>query len=170
MKYTLFIYSCEDEWNGEVINKKIANELMPIVKSDALKYIFGDKHSIFHFESELPQAELEIYVDIVNQDNESEFMYVLLQTSKKMSSNMDPNHLKHLTTLKTPKTKKNQIKGKISEIMGDEEIAEFLRKTVYDNIPTDLTVDEILDKIHEKGIESLTISEKQKLDNYSKES
>lgn len=170
MKYTLFIYSCEDEWDGEEVNKNIAYELMPIVKSEALKYIFGKSHSIIHFESELPQPELEIYIDIINQDNDVEFMYVLLQTSKKISSNMDPEHLKHLTTLKTKKTQRNSIKNKVSKIINQNEIAETIKKTLFDNIPSELSIDEILDKIHEKGISSLTNAEKLKLDNYSKES
>ena len=39
----------------------------------------------------------------------------------------------------------------------------------YQNIVCDLTLDEILDKITDQGIDSLTRAEKDKLDEYSKQ-
>ncbi len=57
MKYLLFIYPCDDNWDSTDSNTKIAEDLATISKSDEIKFVYGESHSIFHFDSTLSQSE-----------------------------------------------------------------------------------------------------------------
>ena len=177
MKYILFVYPCDNTWDKENTNLKIAEELSTISKSDEITYVFGENHTIFHFESDMSQPELTIYVDIIHKET-PDFMYVLVQTSKFMTSNMLPEHLEHLKKI-NKKGKKSKPQNRIKEIFMDRKptfdvkkfmeehntrVEEFLKNQICD-----LTLDEILDKISQNGIDSLTRAEKDKLDEYSKQ-
>lgn len=177
MKYLLFVYPCNDTWDKQENNLKIAEELSTISKSDDITYVFGDNHTIFHFESDMCQAELTIYVDLIYEEV-PEFMYVLVQTTKSMTSNMLPKHLEHLKKL-NKKGRKPKTKNRVKEIFMDKkpifDIKKFMKEhsarveEFVKNQICDLTLDEILDKILSHGIESLTRAEKDKLDEYSKQ-
>ena len=177
MKYILFVYPCDDAWDKEESNLKIAEELSSISKCGEVNFVYGDNHSIFHFDSNIGQPELTIFVDLIIPEL-PEFMYVIVQTSKVMTSNMSPEHLEHLKNI-NKKGKKPKSKNGITEIFInnkpafdvnkflDEErikVEEFLKNQVCD-----LTIDEILDKITQTGLDSLTRAEKDKLDEYSKQ-
>jgi len=177
MKYLLFVYPCDDNWDKEETNLKIAEELSTISKCDDITYVFGDNHSIFHFESDMCQQELTIYVDLIH-DEKPDFMYVLVQTTKSMTSNMLSEHLEHLKKL-NKKGRKPKTKNRVKEIFIDKkpifDINKFMEEhnarveEFVKNQICDLTLDEILDKILSHGIESLTRAEKDKLDEYSKQ-
>lgn len=177
MKYLLFVYPCDENWNKEETNLKIAEELSTISKCDDITYVFGDNHTIFHFESDMCQPELTIYVDLIHNET-PDFMYVLVQTSKTITSNMLPEHLEHLKKL-NKKGRKPKTQNRVKEIFIDKNpvfdikkfmdehntrVEEFLKNQVCD-----LTLDEILDKISQNGIDSLSRAEKDKLDEYSKQ-
>jgi hypothetical protein len=177
MKYLLFVYPCNDTWDKENTNLKIAEEISTVSKSDEISFVYGDKHTIFHFESDMCQPELTIFVDLVH-DELPDFMYVLVQTSKFMTSNMLPEHLDHLKKI-NKKGRKPKTQNRVKEIFKDNipafdvkkfmeehngRVEEFLKNQVCD-----LTLDEILDKISQNGIESLTRAEKDRLDEYSKQ-
>ena len=98
MKYLLFVYPCNDTWDKKETNLKIAEELSTISKSDDITFVYGDNHAIFHFDSDMCQPELTIYIDLI-YDESPDFMYVLVQTSKTITSNMLPAHLEHLKKL-----------------------------------------------------------------------
>jgi hypothetical protein len=176
MKYLLFIYPCDEDWDAEITNLDIAEELMPIVKSDDIKFVFGDNHTIFHFDSDMCQPELAIFLDLV-KENQPDFMYFIIQNTKEVSSNMDPEHLNHLMTIKKKRGRKpkNSIKNIfIEKIPGGHvgKIYEELHNKVHEfhlNNVCNLTLDEILDKIVDQGMDSLTRVEKDKLDEYSKQ-
>ena len=176
MKYLLFVYPCNEDWNSTESNQKIAEELSTISKSDEIKYVYGESHSIFHFDSTLSPSEMSDYVEIV-KDEMSEFMFVLVQGAKSVESNMEGSHLEHLLRVnkRGRKPKSNPIKETlqnnqpgfdITKLMEDYKVhvQEFLK-----NETCDLTLDEILDKITDQGIGSLTRAEKDKLDEYSKQ-
>jgi hypothetical protein len=158
MKYLLFVYYPEGEKTEDDIHQ-IATELSPIVDSDEIKYVYGPSHVIFNFVTEMSQSELSIYVDIMTEDT-SYFKYVLIPTPKTISSNMEPEHLKHLI----------QVNGENNEDHdSSSNFIEFLKENFgkHNSNICNLTIDEILEKIKEKGVESLTKEEKEKLDNYS---
>lgn len=174
MKYILFVYRCDDKKNETEYVNGIAHEISPIVKSDEIKFIFGETNAVFHFETEMSFPELNIYMDLVSKDFEN-FTYFLVPKGKNFASNMDETNLNHLMELYPNKRKRKNKKSffELPKISFNEE--EFIKnylssidnKENNEDICT-LTVDEILDKILDKGITSLTESEKNKLDEYSK--
>jgi hypothetical protein len=176
MKYLLFVYPCNEEWDSTESNQKIAEELSTISKSDEIKYVYGENHSIFHFDSTLSPSEMNTYVELI-KDEMSEFMFVLVQGVKSVESNMEGSHLEHLLRVnkRGRKPKSNPIKETlqnnqpgfdITKLMEEYKthVQEFLK-----NETCDLALDEILDKITDQGIGSLTRAEKDKLDEYSKQ-
>lgn len=174
MKYILFVYRCDDKKNETEFVSGIAHEISPIVKSDEIKFIFGETNAVFHFETEMSFPELNIYMDLVSKDFEN-FTYFLIPKGKNFASNMDETNLNHLMELYPDKKKRKPKKGifELPKINFNEE--EFIKNylTSFDfkekNEDTcTLTVDEILDKILDKGIKSLTDAEKNKLDEHSK--
>ena len=171
MKYLLFVYPCDENWDETKSNQKFAGELVQIIKDETLKFVYGESHTIFNFESNLSQSEVEEYVNLIKGDV-PEFMFVLIQNAKNISSDMDKNNFEHLMG-KKKRGRKPKTTNQIPKIGFD--VAAFLdehRKKVDEflkNNVCDLTLDEILDKIIAQGIDSLTRAEKDKLDEYSKQ-
>ena len=174
MKYLLFIYPCDNTWNKDENNETIANELSSIIDSTEVKFIFGENHSIFHFNSGLSYSELEIFVELL-KDDVPEFMYFIVENAKNVASNMDKNHLKYLMDLGDKPKKSNRIKDIFKndqDIFSLYDLTKIINNGQYNFLKEeicDLTIDEILDKIIDQGIESLTKLEKLKLDEYSKQ-
>lgn len=177
MKYLLFVYPCEDTWDEIVSNVEIAEELSKVSKSDDIKYVYGESHTLFHFDSDMSSTELVDYVDLI-KDDVGDFMFVLLEGFKSIESNMPTESLESLLKLNRrgrPPKKKNRLKNifeKKQDVFDIQGFMEEHRKRVEDflkNNVCDLTIDEILDKIIDQGINSLTTAEKNKLDEYSKE-
>lgn len=171
MKYLLFVYPCDDAWDSEKSNQTFATELVNIIKDEKLNFVYDESHSIFNFESALSQSEIDTYIELM-KDNVPEFMYVLVQNAKGVSSDMDKSNFDHLIGKKKRgrKPKSETQKPKFSVDIAAH-LAEH-RKMVDDflkNNVCDLTLDEILDKIVDQGIDSLTRAEKDKLDEYSKQ-
>ena len=171
MKYLLFVYPCNDNWDETESNQKFANELVQIIKDEKLKFVYGESHSIFNFESDMSQSEVEGYVNLI-KDDVPDFMYVLVQNAKNVSSDMEKSNFEHLMG-KKKRGRKPKVTNQIPKLSFD--VAAFLeehRKKVDEflkNNVCDLTLDEILDKIIDQGIDSLTRAEKDKLDEYSKQ-
>ena len=174
MKYILFTYRCDDKKNETEFIRRIAEEISPVVKSDEIKYIFGDTSSVFHFETEMCLPELNIYIDLVSKDFEN-FTYFLLPKGRNFASNMEEENLNHLMELypnkKKRKSSKNVFQLPKIEFNDEEFIKNYLSSIEIKEKKEDicnLTVDEILDKILDQGMDSLTIAEKNKLDEQSK--
>jgi hypothetical protein len=169
------MYPCEDTWDENVSNVEIASELSKISKSDDIKYVYGESHTLFHFDSDMSPTEVADFVDLL-KDDVGDFMFVLLEGFKSIESNMPTESLEGLMKLNKrgrPPRKKNRIKNifenkefDIKKFMDEHNtrVLEFLNNTT-----SDLTIDEILDKIKDQGINSLTNEEKDKLDKYSRE-
>ena len=107
MKYLLFIYPCDKTWNKDEDNEIVAKELSSIIDSTEVKFIFGENHSIFHFNSGLSYPELEIFVELL-KDDVPDFMYFIVEDAKNVASNMDKNHLTYLMDLDDKPKKKNK--------------------------------------------------------------
>lgn len=166
MKYLLFVYKCEDtEMEGQSLNNLIAEEISKITTSDQVKYVYGENHGIFHFETSLSFDELDIYLRLVVEDSD-QFMYVITPSIGSIMSNMIEGHLEYLKNVEKTKNEKNLFYEELDDEIFDEEI-NFVVNFKEDN-QCDLTIDEILDKINDCGIESLSKSEKTKLEIYSK--
>jgi hypothetical protein len=158
MKYLLFVYYSEGEKTEDEIHQ-IATELSPIVDSDAIKYVYGPAHVVFNFMTEMSIDELSTYVEIITEDT-MYFKYIIIPTPKVIASNMEPEHLGHLMDVYG----ENEEDGETSP-----NFIEFLKESFEATNPNicSLTIDEILEKIKQTGVGSLSAQEKEKLDNYS---
>lgn len=174
MNYLLFVYYDNTVKDSELTTNEIAKQIADQMTSNEAKFMFGDKHAIFHFASDLPIDEMGGWIDIINDDLNC-FQYFLTPKSRTSVSNMPKDNLEHLLSLRKTKTKKHKptppkinyefIPKKDGESFMDiaDLILNFKRKEVCN-----MTLDELLDKISQEGMESLSDLEKQKLEEYSK--
>jgi hypothetical protein len=79
---------------------------------------------------------------------------------------MIEGHLEYLKNVEKTKNEKNLFYEELDDEIIDDEINFVVN--FKENNQCDLTIDEILDKINDCGIESLSKSEKTKLEIYSK--
>jgi hypothetical protein len=175
--YMLFLFG--DFSDLESITQELSMQFLPFVTSPFLKYTYGEFGVVFHFRSGETFTDLKEYVDM--SLNEIVDQYFLMEATKNVDIKMDRKLKKDFLNI-DGETKKEQPKtGTIDVESKVRERREELRNFTFEfMLPMDLnfnpkkepdylpTVDEILDKITEKGIESLTEKEKEILDNYGK--
>jgi hypothetical protein len=109
------------------------------------------------------------WIDIIVDDLDC-FEYFLIPKPRNSASNLDKDNLDHLLSLKktikkklTPKLRTKNLKDEESFMDIADLIFNFKKKEVCN-----MTLDDLLDKIGEEGLGSLSELEKQKLDEYSK--
>ena len=175
--YMLFLFG--DFSDLESITQELSIQFLPFVTSPYLKYTYGEFGVVFHFRSGETFTDLKEYVDM--SLNEIVDQYYLMEATKNVDIKMDRKLKKDFLNI-DGETKKEQPKtGTIDVESKVRERKEELRNFTFEfMLPMDInfnpkkepdylpTVDEILDKISEKGIESLTETEKEILDNYGK--
>ena len=171
MNYLLFVYHNEDMKTPDVTTKNIGAELSKIMSSNQVKFMFGEKHSIYHFASDFSLDEIDDFLCLVSAEFE-DFNYFLTQKTKNVKSNFDQDNLMHLLTLRNTNSRR-QTPPRSFEFKLDVGSDEFARiaENIMGLLPKkgcELTMDELLDKINDQGINSLTEEEKNKLDEYSK--
>jgi hypothetical protein len=171
MNYLLFVYYHTGIKDSEEKTQKIGELISDVMTSKEIKFMFGDIHSIFNFSSGLSFDEMKGFIDIV-VDDVQEFEYILIPKPRNIGSNFDEDNMKHLLSLKK-KTKK-ELNGKDRKLktediknrnfMDWEDIILGLKRPEVCN----LTLDELLDKMVDQGMDSLSELEKKKLEEYSK--
>jgi hypothetical protein len=172
MNYLLFVYYHTDVKNSEQKTQEIGALISDVMTSKEIKFMYGDIHSIFNFSSNLSFDEMKGFVDIV-VDDVQEFEYILIPKPRNIGSNFNEDNLKHLLSLKkkpkekfkpvTPKLRTNNIRD--GETFMD--IADIILNLKRPEV-CNLTLDELLDKMVDQGIESLSDIERKKLEEYSK--
>lgn len=172
MNYLLFVYYDNTVENSEEKTQEIGTKLAENMTSGQVKFMYGDKHAIFHFAYKGEFQDVSDVIYFISQEV-SGFEYLVTKKGRDQASNFDEDNLNHLMSLKNTKPKKfkpTAPKLRTKDLKGDETfmdladlILNFKRKDVCN-----LTLDELLDKISDQGIESLTEIEKQKLEEYSK--
>jgi c-di-AMP phosphodiesterase-like protein len=162
MNYLLFIFYEETTENTEEKTQEIAFEVSKEMTSNEAKLISGGKHAIIHFSSDLHIEYVSEWVNVIFNDLDSP-QYFLIPKPNKTSSNIPKEHLDYLLSLK--KTRKPKQKKELNFF--DNDPFDFLNLIKNFNQRCNLTLDELLDKIIDSGLESLTDLEKQKLDEYS---
>lgn len=173
MNYLLFVYYTSDIDNSESITNEVAIRISEQISSNEVKFMYGDKHAIFHFPSKLQITEMAEWVNIINDELDC-FQYFLIPKSKSSESNMPKDNLDHLLSLrKTKATKNKPTPPKIKydfKPNGESnfmDMADILLKFKKPEV-CNMSLDELLDKMVDQGIDSLTELEKQKLEEYSK--
>ena len=173
MNYLLFVYYDNTIEDSEIITNEIASQIAGQMTSKEAKFMFGDKHAIFHFSSDLNMEDMGEWIDIIHDDIRG-FQYFLTPKPRSTASNMPKDNLDHLLSLKKSKIKKTppvfEPKRKfINFDTGKEfhDIADFILNLKRPEV-CNLTLDELLDKMVDEGIESLSEIERKKLEEYSK--
>jgi hypothetical protein len=175
-RYMLFIFGDFTEMENFI--NDISYQLVTVVSSEYLKFNYGEFGMVLHFRTKEIFSELKEYIDMC-LDGQVE-QYFLIEATENVDIKMErklkkdflnidgvkkENKNKEVDVEKLNEEKKKRISNMMDFIIPLSE--DFLELPIKFKI-TIPTVDEILDKISEKGIESLTKEEKQILDNYGK--
>lgn len=176
--YMLFIYG--DFRDKEEGVEELALQLIPIVSSDFVKYNYGDHGLVCHFSTRETFDDLVEYVDMVLNGVIEQYFIVektencFIQMPKKLKDDLLKINNEEKSDTKNGKIEIN-TNFKPYEYKDPDKIInmfiplfnpEDIIYTPYE--PYEPTVDEILDKITEKGIESITKQEREILENYAK--
>ena len=177
-RYMLFLYG--DFTDSEELTSDLSAQFVGLVSSEYLKFTYGEYGVVLHFRSKEVFSDLKEFVDMLFNDITEQ--YFLLEVSGDFDIKM-PRKLKKEFLNIDGEIKKEEPKTggiKIDEVTEERKnkLKDITFEIFYPNldlfnqekgvIVEELTVDEILEKITEKGIESLTEKEKEILNNYGK--
>jgi len=176
--YMLFIFGDFDEQENLATN--LSSQLLTVVSSPFLKFTYGEYGVVFHFRSNEVFSDLKEYVDMAMSEITEQ--YFLMEVTEKVDIKMPRKLKKDFLNIDEEEKKKDTKTEEINVEAKRKERREELRNFTFEFLmPADFnqmvqknepeylpTVDEILDKITEKGIDSLTETEKEILDNYGK--
>ena len=178
-KYILILFK---DIMREELPTEIVSLLIPIVDSKLLKFHHNRGSLVLHFESEVDQSELVPFIEGILFGIVSSF--ILSELNDKMSLRMPKDVLEHLLDLdnegeSTIKLNLNNqgwqwVEGSVrgdEEIFIDEEDERDFIGLLLEDVKKKIkrpTLDQILEKIKTKGINSLSQYEKDTLEEYSK--
>ena len=177
-RYMLFLYG--DFTDSEELTSDLSAQFVGLVSSEYLKFTYGEYGVVLHFRSKEVFSDLKEFVDMLFNDITEQ--YFLLEVSGDFDIKM-PRKLKKEFLNIDGEIKKEESKTggiKIDEVTEERKnkLKDITFEIFYPNLDLfnqekgviieELTVDEILEKITEKGIESLTEKEKEILNNYGK--
>lgn len=187
-QYLLFIFG--DFKGKDKIIELIALQLSSFTdKHSYVKYNYGDYGVVMNFQSHINFYNLRDHVHIILEKVAPQ--YFLFERPKHMYAYMPPELKLNLFDLNEENVNIEQKDVNFKDMMNIMDnflinltstispeimLSEDDMERMFENIMNDVenkgrvkpTIDDILDKIKEKGIESLTNSEKQILDEYSK--
>lgn len=167
-KYLLTIFG---NFKSDEICKEVAMSLSPLIDSPSLKYQYTKGSLIFHFGSEMDMTDIHEFLEIMSYDLYESF--ILSEYNDKVSVFMSKETKDHLFNLdnigddgiEMVFIPKNTIQ--YMDDLEDDEFVALLLNEVKKHVKTP-TLDELLEKIKNSGVKSLTPFEKGALDNYSK--
>jgi hypothetical protein len=152
-------------FENESETKDIVVSLSPIVDSPTLKFNQTTGSLVFHFASEVSQEEMYDYIIVTVSEKCTSFF--LTENTDKVSVFLPTSVSEHLLDLdkETLDLKWKPSKNFDEEL--DEEIVALLLEGIKKSRKKP-TLDEILEKILSGGVNSLSLYEKEILENYSK--
>ena len=153
-------------FENESETKDIVVSLSPIVDSPTLKFNQTTGSLVFHFASEVSQEEMYDYIIVTVSDKCTSFF--LTENTDKVSVFLPTSVSEHLLDLDKETL---DVKWKPSKNL-DEELDEEIVALLLEGIKKSRkkpTLDEILEKILSGGVNSLSLYEKEILENYSKD-
>jgi predicted metal-dependent TIM-barrel fold hydrolase len=182
-KYVLFVFGqfkTEDD-----IVQELITECATIIESNYMKFIFNPNSFIAHFTSKLPFEDLKEHFDNVLSLQVEQ--YFLSEMTNEFAVGMNPDLMEGLFNLDEDNKEISHVSMKMIledlNSVGENGLMDFLQnlpKIIEKAMTEDLenikpsiikkvvSLDEVLDKITEEGIESLTEEEKQILENYAR--
>lgn len=152
-------------FENESETKDIVVSLSPIVDSPTLKFNQTTGSLVFHFASEVSQEEMYDYIIVTVSEKCTSFF--LTENTDKVSVFLPTSVSEHLLDLDKETL---DLKWKPSKNF-DEELNEEIVALLLEGIKKsrkEPTLDEILEKILSGGVNSLSLYEKEILENYSK--
>jgi hypothetical protein len=169
-KYLLTIFGDLEIYEKQ---EEVVISLSPLVDSPSLKFQYGKEFMIVHFASELEPKEIYEFLEMCSENLYDSF--ILSEYNEKVSVFMSNENREHLFDLDGSKGTSGQemiitINKDEEYFEDDEEEDEFTSKIIAE-LKRQLkppTLDQLLDKINEKGYEVLSNFEKGILENYSK--
>jgi len=188
--YMLFLYG--DYENGEKYINNLLGELSPIISNEYLKFIYGDYGVVVHFKTDVDFADLNEFIrmnlaGMVDQ-------YFLMEKTDKMSAYGPDEVIGYVldleSDLKKPenpmitdlKEREEELDRVIQYFMSsmNEDDMDILSDTDEDDEDNEIeliksrnkkeksiSLDQILDKITDKGMKALSKKEKQQLEKYA---
>jgi hypothetical protein len=162
------------EFQTKEMCKSIALSLTPIVDSPSLKFHYGKNVLVFHFSSQIPQEEITEYIRGILFGISDYF--ILNKMTDSVSVSMPQDVYTHLFDLETKgedvdmTLDMNRIKNNL-DFMEEEEddiVALLLEEMKEKKLFKKPSLDQLLDKVLNNGIESLSRYEKDTLETYSK--
>lgn len=161
---------------GDFKNEKTCQEMAicitPIVDSPQLKFQYSKGTVLFHFASRLEQTEIYDFLEFALERFSNAF--ILTEFTDKVSVKLPESVLEHFYNLEdategveTLELDLNEIMDELTTSDDDEEFVALLLEEVKKRVKKP-SLDQLLDKIKEAGVESLTPFEKGVLENYSK--
>lgn len=178
-RYMLFIFG--DFTENETFINDISYQLVTVISSEYLKFNYGEYGMTLHFRTTESFEDLKEYVDMCLEDLVEQ--YFLMEATENVDIKMDrklkkdflnidgvkiENKNKEIDVEKLNEEKKNKISGMMDFLIPLSEDIINIPMIIKRPPVLEPTADQILEKITEKGIESLTKEEKQILDNYAK--
>ena len=172
-----YLFTVFGDFKNEKVITRVIKALTTVVDSPKLKYQHTESVAIFHFGSEVdPSALYDFITGMFFGLSET---FILTEISDNMSFFVSNNIKKHLLDLESEnedvviETNMSKRSKPADDMMGAdisdmaEEFVGFLLDEINQEIKVP-TLNQILDKINEKGISSLSGFEKEILDEYSK--
>jgi hypothetical protein len=177
--YILFVFA-EHKDQDEFV-KSIAEDISIVSDSNDIKYYYGPSSAIITFKSTDSIQELHEYLGILFFSETIVYLLLPYKTDN-MSVGMSAETFKHLFNISKDEDmsgfesmvqnmSQNEIPKNIQYILKEEytdEEDEDDEIVKIKNSPKKIEIDEILDKISECGINSLSLQEKKFLETYSK--
>ena len=168
-KYLLTIFGSFEEKDCITI----ANNLQPIVDSQNLKFQYRDNVIIVHFGSEFLLDDIHEFIKMTDDVEETFDMFILSEFNDTVSVHMTDGTDEQLFNLDEETENIDMVKvtpkGKFENYYDEDnenDIALVLLNEIKKNLNTP-SLDQLLDKMVEHGVDSLTPYEKAILDNYS---
>jgi len=168
-KYLLTIFGSFEEKDCMTI----ANNLQPIVDSQNLKFQYRDNVIILHFGSEFLLDDVHEFIKMTDDVEETFDMFILSEFNDTVSVHMTDGTDEQLFDLDEETENIDMVKvtpkGKFENYYDEDnenDIALVLLNEIKKNLNTP-SLDQLLDKMVEHGVDSLTPYEKAILDNYS---
>jgi hypothetical protein len=168
-KYLLTIFGSFEEKDCMTI----ANNLQPIVDSQNLKFQYRDNVIILHFGSEFLLDDIHEFIKMTDDVEETFDMFILSEFNDTVSVHMTDGTDEQLFNLDEEDENIDMVKvtpkGKFENYYDEDnenDIALMLLNEIKKNLNTP-SLDQLLDKMVEHGVDSLTPYEKAILDNYS---
>jgi hypothetical protein len=165
MKHLLFVYP-HNIRNTQDLAEEICDVLLGFSNSKNIKYTYGPKYIVIHFSTDPSElSELEDVLFIYGKQVDIDFTYFIVKANDGFMTNISPEIKEYLSDIQNDEKSLQEYKSLVGEFFL-EELGGFTN--IVNTMESKLSVDEILDKISQYGMESLTKQELNKLNNQSK--